>query len=37
MMKFWEDGKYRREDKVWDDDRQAWMANNQMSWLLKAV
>jgi hypothetical protein len=37
LDKYWAPKKYSRRDKFWSDDRQCWMAKDQMQWLLKAV
>jgi hypothetical protein len=37
MNEYWSPKKHVLEDKFWYDKRQAWMAKNQMEWLLKMV
>ena len=33
----WSAKRHARKDKYWCEDRQAWMASNQMDWFLKVV
>ncbi len=37
MTDDWSAKKHIRKDKYWCEDRQAWLAGNQMDWFLKVV
>ncbi|KAK3294582.1 uncharacterized protein B0H64DRAFT_463570, partial [Chaetomium fimeti] len=35
QMSYWSKSKHIQADKVWNEPRQTWMADNQMQWFLK--